>query len=171
MPLTIWKRDDNPLQVMVNYLDSNGQNQSFIRETSTDYLQKIKNSSKAWSNTQAYTAIYSLLGIVQGMGFSYLSAVLSTIEKQFGIRSKVWEEYAKFWWSRVLFQETAWVFSGNEISQICFIFALPFLSKIHRRTLWTSVAMICAALGLFLCASPFFAKVTKHPCATGLKMC
>ena len=71
----------------------------------------------------------------------------------------------------VLFQETAWVFSGNEISQICFIFALPFLSKIHRRTLWTSVAMMCAALGLFLCASPFFAKVTKHPCATGLKMC
>ena len=41
---------------------------------------------------QAYTAIYSLLGIVQGMGFSYLSAVLSTIEKQFGIRSKVCRE-------------------------------------------------------------------------------
>jgi len=94
------------------------------------------------ASRQAYTAIYSLLGIVQGMGFSYLSAVLSTIEKQFGIRSK----------------ETAWVFSGNEISQICFIFALPFLSKIHRRTLWTSVAMILTAFGLFLCASPFFAK-------------
>ena len=56
-------------------------------------------------------------------------------------------------------QETAWVFSGNEISQICFIFALPFLSKIHKRTLWTSVAMMFAAFGLFLCASPFFAKV------------
>ena len=51
------------------------------------------------------------------------------------------------------------MFSGNEISQICFIFALPFLSKIHRRTLWTSVAMILTAFGLFLCASPFFAKV------------
>jgi hypothetical protein len=94
------------------------------------------------ASRQAYTAIYSLLGIVQGMGFSYLSAVLSTIEKQFGIRSK----------------ETAGVFSGNEISQICFIFALPFLSKIHRRTLWTSVAMVLTAFGLFLCASPFFAK-------------
>ena len=33
--------------------------------------------------------VYSVLGIAQGMGFSYLSAVLSTIEKQFGIRSKV----------------------------------------------------------------------------------
>ena len=38
---------------------------------------------------QAYTVVYSVLGITQGMGFSYLSAVLSTIEKQFGIRSKV----------------------------------------------------------------------------------
>ena len=76
------------------------------------------------------------------MGFSYLSAVLSTIEKQFGIRSK----------------ETAWVFSGNEVSQICFIFALPFLSKVHRRSLWTAVAMMLTAFGLFLCASPFFAK-------------
>ena len=53
-------------------------------------LQKIKTVQKHGSNPQAYTAIYSLLGIVQGMGFSYLSAVLSTIEKQFGIRSKVW---------------------------------------------------------------------------------
>ena len=55
-------------------------------------------------------------------------------------------------------QETAWVFSGNEISQICFIFALPFLSLIHRRALWTSVAMMLAAAGILLCASPYFAK-------------
>ena len=46
-----------------------------------------------------YAVVYSLIGVIQGMGFSYLSAVLSTIEKQFGIKSK----------------ETAWVFSGNEI--------------------------------------------------------
>ena len=46
-----------------------------------------------------YALVYSLIGIIQGMGFSYLTAVLSTIEKQFGIKSK----------------ETAWVFSGNEI--------------------------------------------------------
>ena len=48
---------------------------------------------------EVYALVYSLIGIIQGMGFSYLTAVLSTIEKQFGIKSK----------------ETAWVFSGNEI--------------------------------------------------------
>ena len=48
---------------------------------------------------QIYVLVYSVIGIIQGMAFNYLSTVLSTIEKQFGIRS----------------QETAWVFSGNEI--------------------------------------------------------
>jgi MFS family permease len=91
---------------------------------------------------QVYAAVYSILGIVQGMGFSYLSSVLSTIEKMFGIKSK----------------ETAWVFSGNEINQICFIFVLPFLGRIKKRALWTSIAMLLTSLGLFLCASPFFVK-------------
>ena len=91
---------------------------------------------------QVYAGVYSVLGIVQGMGFSYLSSVLSTIEKQFGIKSK----------------ETAWVFSGNEISQIFFIFALPFLGMIRKRALWTSIAMLWTSLGLFLCASPFLVK-------------
>ena len=52
-----------------------------------------------FARKEVYTLVYSLIGIIQGMGFSYLTAVLSTIEKQFGIKSK----------------ETAWVFSGNEI--------------------------------------------------------
>jgi len=95
-----------------------------------------------YATKQVYAAVYSILGIVQGMGFSYLSSVLSTIEKQFGIKSK----------------ETAWVFSGNEISQICFIFVLPFLGLIKKRALWTSVSMIITAGGLLLCASPFFVK-------------
>jgi hypothetical protein len=53
------------------------------------------------------------------------------VEKQFGIRS----------------QEAAWIFSGNEISQIFFILVLPFLPRIKKRTLWTSVAMLFSALG------------------------
>jgi Organic Anion Transporter Polypeptide (OATP) family len=32
--------------------------------------------------------IYGSLGIIQGMFFTYLSATLSTLEKQFGIKSK-----------------------------------------------------------------------------------
>eukprot|EP00091_Calanus_sinicus_P007926 TRINITY_DN19291_c0_g1_i1.p1 TRINITY_DN19291_c0_g1~~TRINITY_DN19291_c0_g1_i1.p1 ORF type:complete len:237 (-),score=52.26 TRINITY_DN19291_c0_g1_i1:76-786(-) len=73
------------------------------------------------------------------MGYTYLSSCLSTIEKQFGIKS----------------QEAAWVFSGNEISQIAFIFFLPFLRKIKRRTMWTSIALLASAFGIFLCSTPY----------------
>ena len=62
---------------------------------------------------QIYILLYSVLGAVQGMGHTYLSSVLTTIEKQFGIKS----------------QEAAWIFSGNEISQIAFIFVIPFLTR------------------------------------------
>ena len=91
---------------------------------------------------QVYTALYAVLGAVQGMGYTYLSSCLSTIEKQFGIKS----------------QEAAWVFSGNEISQIAFIFFLPFLRKIKRRTMWTSIALLASALGLFLCSMPYLVR-------------
>eukprot|EP00092_Neocalanus_flemingeri_P008381 GFUD01009037.1.p1 GENE.GFUD01009037.1~~GFUD01009037.1.p1 ORF type:complete len:657 (+),score=126.71 GFUD01009037.1:144-2114(+) len=100
-----------------------------------EWLQKL-------ATKQVYAAVYSILGIVQGMGFSYLTSVLSTIEKQFGIKSK----------------ETAWIFSGNEISQIFFIFALPFLGIIRKRALWTSISMVGTSIGLFLCASPYLVK-------------
>ena len=91
------------------------------------------------ASKQVYTIIFVLLGIIQGMSFTYLSSVLSTIEKQFGLKSK----------------EAAWVFSGNEISQIFFIFFLPFLNRVKRRPLWTSIAMSFSAFGLLLCASPY----------------
>ena len=79
------------------------------------------------------------------MAHSYLSTVLSTIEKQFGIKS----------------QEAAWILSGNEISQICFILVIPFLSKIKKRPLWTSVALLLSALGSLLCAIPYLVKDKK----------
>ena len=70
---------------------------------------------------QIYILLYSVLGAVQGMGHTYLSSVLTTIEKQFGIKS----------------QEAAWIFSGNEISQIAFIFVIPFLTR------WDIYTIIC----------------------------
>jgi len=95
-----------------------------------------------FARKEVYTLLYAVLGAVQGMGYTYLSSCLSTIEKQFGIKS----------------QEAAWIFSGNEISQIAFIFFLPFLRKIKRRTMWTSIALLCSALGLFLCAMPYLVR-------------
>ena len=39
-----------------------------------------------------------------------------------------------------------------------FIFALPFLGLIKKRTLWTSLSMMLTACGLLLCALPFLLR-------------
>ena len=95
-----------------------------------------------FARKEVYVLLYSILGAIQGMSYTYLSSVLTTIEKQFGIKS----------------QEAAWIFSGNEISQICFIFILPFLTRLQKRIMWTSVALIVSAFGIFLCAMPYLVR-------------
>ncbi len=68
------------------------------------------------ASKKVYMFFYGALGIIQGMFFTYLSATLSTLERQFGIKSK----------------EAAYMMSGNEISQarkkpffITFLFVKP----------------------------------------------
>jgi len=91
------------------------------------------------ADKKVYALIFSIIGAVQGMGFTYMASVLSNIEKQFGIKS----------------EEAAWVYSGNEMSQIFFLFFLPFLSKVKKRPLWTSLALLCSSLGLAICSTPY----------------
>ena len=88
-----------------------------------------------------FLLVYLLLGITQSMVFSYLSVALSTIEKQFGVKSA----------------EIAWVYSGNEISQICFIVFLPFVGRVRKRPLLMGLASIISACGMFLITIPYLA--------------
>ncbi len=90
------------------------------------------------ASKKVYMFFYGALGIVQGMFFTYLSATLSTLERQFGIKSK----------------EAAYMMSGNEISQILFAFAMPIMIRLRRRPLWTAIGLCCSALGCFLMAVP-----------------
>ena len=85
--------------------------------------------------------LFTLLGASQSMIFSYLSVVLSTIEKQFGVKSA----------------EIAWVYSGNEISQIFFILFLPFIGRAKRRPLWIGLISIISGCGMILIAMPYLA--------------
>ena len=57
------------------------------------------------------------------MIFTYMTGVLSTLEKVFGMRS----EYS------------AYVMSGNELSQFLLILSLPCITKIERRPLWVGL--------------------------------
>ena len=55
-----------------------------------------------FATPHCYIALYSTIGILLGVTFAYLTVVLSTIEKRFGLQSK----------------ESAWLYAGNEISQV-----------------------------------------------------
>jgi MFS family permease len=92
------------------------------------------------ASPKLYLALYAFIGVLQGMTFSYLSVVLSTIEKRFGLQSK----------------EAAWIYSGNEISQIFFIVFLPFVGRVKRRPLFISMGIMLSAIGSIVIAMPNF---------------
>ena len=88
---------------------------------------------------KVFLLLYVLIGISQSMTFSYLTVVLSTIEKQFGVNSA----------------EIAWIYSGNEISQICFIVFLPFVGRAKKRPLLMGLASMISGIGMILIALPY----------------
>ena len=92
-------------------------------------------------NRKTFMAVYVLVSILQSMIFSYLTVVLSTVEKQFGLKSK----------------EAAWIYSGNEISQIAFALLIPFANRLRKRPLAIGIASGFASLGIFIIAIPHFA--------------
>ena len=63
-----------------------------------------------------FVLLFMIISSTQTIILSYLTVVLSTIEKEFGLQSK----------------EAAWVYSGNEIAQVLFIVFLPFVGKTFR---------------------------------------
>merc|ERR1719244_2275084 len=98
------------------------------------------------ASKKVYMFFYGMIGIIKGMQYTYLSAMLSTIEKKFGIKSK----------------ETAYLMSGNEIAQILFIFFLPLTMKVKKRPLWCSIGMVITAIGLYMMALPHFITGYHH---------
>ena len=125
-------------------------------ETSCGLGQWRPKFLQALASKKVYIFFYGAIGIIkvrnlprshrllmlklQGMQYSYMSSILTTIEKEFGIKSK----------------ETAYLNSGNEIAQILFIFFLPLMMKVKKRPLWCSIGMIITALGLYMMSLPHF---------------
>ena len=87
-----------------------------------------------------FVLLYMVVSGTQTIILSYLTVVLSTIEKEFGLQSK----------------EAAWVYSGNEISQVLFVVFLPFVGRAKRRPLYIGIAACVSALGMLLIALPHF---------------
>merc|ERR1711887_526017 len=93
-----------------------------------------------FASKKVYMFFYGMIGIIKGMQYTYLSAMLSTLERKFGIKSK----------------ETAYLMSGNEIAQILFLFFLPITMKVKKRPFWCGIGMVITALGLYMMALPHF---------------
>jgi hypothetical protein len=55
--------------------------------------------------------------------------------------------------------------SGNELSQILFLFAMPLMVRVKRRPFWTSVGLIVSGLGCLLMAVPYWAHTSTDPFA------
>lgn len=102
--------------------------------------------AQKYANHKVYVFLFSIIGIVQSMAFSYLTSCLSTIEKRFGLKSK----------------EATWIYSGNEISQIFFIFFLPFVGRVKRRPLFMGLSIMLSAVGLLIVAFPNFTGDQSH---------
>ena len=49
---------------------------------------------------------------------------------------------------------SSWLFTGNEVSQILFVFFLPFARRVERRPLFLSVALMFTAVGTMLMGLP-----------------
>ncbi len=115
------------------------------RDTSCGLFDWRPKWLQRFASLKLYIVLYSILNIVQTMGYSYANVVLSNVEKRFGIRSK----------------ELAWIYSGNEIAQGAFIVFTPFLHRVSRRPLFMSLAVTFSAIGFFIQASPYFINRAK----------
>jgi hypothetical protein len=55
--------------------------------------------------------------------------------------------------------------SGNELSQILFLFAMPLMIRVKRRPFWTSIGLVISGLGCLMMAVPYWAHTSTDPVA------
>lgn len=103
------------------------------------------------ASKKVYMFFYGAIGIIKGMQYTYLSSMLTTFEKIFGIKA----------------QQTAYLMSGNEIAQVLFLFFLPLTMKVKKRPLWCSIGMVITSLGLYMMSLPHFISDHHHLLDTG----
>ena len=127
------------METKIDQISDQTSNSRSLHSWKPPWLQKLL-------SFKMFVLLYMILSGTQTIILSYLSVVLSTVEKEFGLQSK----------------EAAWVYSGNEIAQVLFIFFLPFVGTAKRRPLFIGVAATISVIGMFLIAVPHFAGRGKE---------
>nr|CAD7399809.1 unnamed protein product [Timema cristinae] len=96
-----------------------------------DWLQRF-------ASTRWFLVVYTFLGVVQSMSFSYTSSTITTLEKRFKIPSKV----------------IGVLMSGNEVSQICLSLIMAYYGGRGSRPLWISWGVMFSALSCYILVLP-----------------
>ncbi|CAL4128432.1 unnamed protein product, partial [Meganyctiphanes norvegica] len=87
---------------------------------------------------EVFLSFYWIVGIVQGMFFTYSISVLSTVEKRFKLSSK----------------ETGILLSGNDISQVMLAIVVAYFGNYGHRPRWMAVGILFIALSAYIAALP-----------------
>ncbi|KAG1653394.1 Solute carrier organic anion transporter family member 5A1 [Nymphon striatum] len=87
-----------------------------------------------------FLVIYSLLGMVQGLLWSYYVGVFTTLERRYSYKSKV----------------TAFISLSDNIGIIVASLLIGYFGGNGHRPRWIAAGMIIAALGALLSASPYW---------------
>nr|CAD7573863.1 unnamed protein product [Timema californicum] len=91
-----------------------------------------------FASTRWFLVVYTFLGVVQSMSFSYTSSTITTLEKRFKIPSKV----------------IGVLMSGNEVSQICLSLIMAYYGGRGSRPLWISWGVMFSALSCYILVLP-----------------
>ncbi|XP_045584595.1 solute carrier organic anion transporter family member 74D [Procambarus clarkii] len=87
---------------------------------------------------EMYMLVYSLVGVTQGMFFTYSVSVVSTLEKRFKLTSK----------------ETGIILSGNDISQVMLAMFLGYYGTFGHRPRWLGVGALFTAASCLTAVLP-----------------
>ncbi|KAK3879849.1 hypothetical protein Pcinc_015613 [Petrolisthes cinctipes] len=102
----------------------------------------IGSCSPGWlqwfATKEVYMLVYSLVGVTQGMFFTYSVSVISTIEKRFKLTSK----------------ETGLLLTGNDISQVLLAIFLSYYATFGHRPRWLGVGALLTAASCLTAALP-----------------
>ncbi|XP_069952785.1 solute carrier organic anion transporter family member 74D isoform X4 [Cherax quadricarinatus] len=93
-----------------------------------------------FATKEMYMLVYCLVGMTQGMFFTYSVSVISTIEKRFKLTSK----------------ETGIILSGNDISQVLLAMFLGYYGNFGHRPRWLGVGALFTAASCITAALPHF---------------
>lgn len=87
-----------------------------------------------------YLVVSSLVALVQGVYFTYSNATLSTVEKRFGLNSRI----------------SGFISTGNDVVQLFLSLHISYFAGKGHRPRWLAAGMFLAAFGSVLAASPYF---------------